>query len=144
MSSEVPSPTKEASNELEIRNVLLVEDDVEVAITTKAFLEAEDFMVTTVTNGAEGLREVMAFDFDAIVCDMMMPKMPGDMFYVAVSRAKPYMCRRFIFVTGFGGDPRVAEFIEKVHGIVLNKPISGQELVKTIRQVIGASRAEQP
>lgn len=123
--------------QLEIRSVLLVEDDIELALNLKRLLEERDFMVTTVSNGAEGLREVMAFDFDAIVCDMMMPKMPGDMFFVAVSRAKPHMTRRFVFITGHGGDARVAEFIEKVRGVVLNKPVSGDELVRTINRVTG-------
>jgi len=135
MPSANASPETEQPQELEIRSVLLLEDDVELALSLKALLEMRDFMVTTVSNGAEGLREVLAFDFDAIICDMMMPKMPGDMFYVAVSRAKPHLCRRFIFITGHGGDPRVAEFIEKVHGTVLNKPIATDDLVRTIERV---------
>lgn len=142
MPTAIPSPTTEESQHLEIRSVLLVEDDIELALHLKSLLEVRDFMVTTVSNGAEGLREVMAFDFDAIICDMMMPKMPGDMFYVAVSRAKPHLCKRFVFITGHGGDQRVAEFIEKVHGVVLNKPVSGDDLVRSIQRVTGQAGEE--
>lgn len=113
----------------------MLEDDVELALTLKALLEGRDFMVTTVQNGADGLREILALDFDAIVCDMMMPKMPGDVFYAAVGRAKPQLCSRFIFITGHGGDPKVAAFIEKVRGLVLYKPVASDDLVRAIDRI---------
>jgi len=134
-----PSPDTEEPPELHIRSVLLLEDDVLQAIVIRKLLEASDFVVTTVENGADGLREVMAFDFDVIICDMMMPKMPGDMFFLAVSRAKPQLCRRFVFLTGFGHEPKVAEFLAKVGGPVLHKPVPNLKLIEAIRAV-----AEQP
>lgn len=135
MSQTESSPQEASTQELEIRSVLVLEDDVNQAILMKAILEGADFMVTTVENGVDGLREVMVFDFDAILCDMMMPKMPGDMFYLAVSRAKPHLCSRFVFVTGHAGDPKVTEFIERVHGHVLHKPVRPDDLVRTVKRV---------
>jgi len=137
-------PTIEVADEpteLQIRSVLLLEDDVELALTLKALLEERDFMVTTVENGVDGLKEIMAFDFDAIVCDMMMPKMPGDMFFLAVSRAKPQLCKRFVFITGHGDDSKVTEFMEKINGLVLRKPVQSDDLVKMIN--VAATRAEE-
>jgi CheY-like chemotaxis protein len=58
------------------------------------------YQVTNVPLGAEGVQQVLASDFDAIVCDMVMPNFPGDMFYLAVQRARPHLCQRFIFITG--------------------------------------------
>ena len=71
------------TKELEIKSILLLDDDVELADTLKLLLESRNYVVTTVKNGVEGLREVMSFDFDVIMCDMMMPTMPGDMFCTA-------------------------------------------------------------
>ena len=65
-------------------------------------LESRNFIVTTVNDGVHALREVMAFDFDVIICDLLMPNMPGDMFYLAVQKTKPELCKRFLFVTGHG------------------------------------------
>jgi DNA-binding NtrC family response regulator len=137
MPSEETTGLQERPSELEIRSVLLLEDDVELSIALKALLEARDFMVTTVTNGVDGLREILALDFDAIVCDLMMPKMPGDIFYAAVGRAKPHLCKRFIFITGHGSEPKVAEFISKVHGLVLHKPFAADDLVRMIDRAAG-------
>src|ERR1700759_1461789 len=86
--------------ELEIKNILLVDDDTELANTLKILLESRHFIVTTVDDGVKALREVMAFDFDVIICDLLMPNMPGDMFYLAVQKTKPELCKRFLFVTG--------------------------------------------
>lgn len=134
------SPQGGSTQELDIRSVLVLEDDMGQALLLKAVLEEEGFMVTTVENGVDGLREVMAFDFDAIVCDMMMPKMPGDMFYLAVSRTKAHLCGRFVFITGHVGDQKVTEFIERVHGHVLYKPLRPDDLVRTVKRVAELGR----
>jgi DNA-binding response OmpR family regulator len=81
----IGSPTK---------RVLLLEDDVELCHTLKDWLEMNECRVTVVHRGVEGVTEIMKTDFDAIVCDMVMPLMPGDMFYLAVSNARPYLCSR--------------------------------------------------
>ncbi len=122
--------------ELEIKSILLLDDDQELADTLKALLEQHNFVVTTVTNGAAGLREIMVFDFDVILCDMQMPHMRGDMFYLAVQKTKPHLCKRFIFVTAHKDDPRVSEFLQKINGEALFKPVSTEDLIRTISLVL--------
>jgi CheY-like chemotaxis protein len=123
---------KPESSELEIKSILLLDDDQELADTLKALLEAHNFVVTTVGNGAEGLREIMAFDFDIIICDMEMPHMRGDLFFLAVQKTKPYLCKRFIFITAHRDDPRVSEFLQKINGFVLFKPVLTEDLIREI------------
>jgi CheY-like chemotaxis protein len=134
----VPVSSEFASSplELEIKNILLVDDDVELATTLKLLLESRNYVVTTVGNGVEALREVMAFDFDVIICDMLMPHMPGDMFYLAVQKTKPELCRRFLFVTGHGDNPKVEAFLKQIDGTVIFKPVLTDELVRMISYVL--------
>lgn len=132
-SAEVPG--------LEIKSVLLVDDDPELAQTLKLLLESRNFVVTTASNGVEALREVMSLDFEVILCDMMMPHMAGDMFYLAVQRTKPHLCERFIFITGHADNPKVTDFIEKVDGLVLFKPVPIEDLVGMIS--LALRRGEQ-
>ena len=47
-----------APSELDIKSILLLDDDTELADTLKLLLESRNFVVTTVGNGGEGLREV--------------------------------------------------------------------------------------
>ncbi len=124
------------SNQHEIRNILLLDNDIELADTLKQLLELRNYLVTTVSNGVEGLREVMEFDFDVILCDLMMPQMPGDMFYLAVKKVKPEMAKRFIFITGHGDDPKIRIFLSQAEGIVLRKPILSEDLIQAISFII--------
>ena len=75
-------------------------------------------------------------DFDVIICDMAMPTMPGDMFYLAVQKVKPHLCPRFLFVTGNGGDPRTNDFLQSSDGLVLFKPVPSDELLQMISLVL--------
>lgn len=131
------------STNLDIKSILLLDDDIELADTLKMLLESRNFVVTTVKNGVEGLREVMAFDFDVVMCDMMMPAMPGDMFYLAVQRTKPHLCKRFIFITGHTGTPKIDEFLKSVDAMVLSKPVVTEELVGAISLILKNSQSEE-
>ncbi len=128
------------SNELEIKSILLLDDDLELADTLKALLESRNYLVTTVKNGIEGLREVMALDFDVIICDMKMPAMAGDMFYLAVKRTKPDLASRFIFVTGYADDPEIEKFTAEMGVTTLVKPIVIDELVGAIGLILQSSQ----
>ncbi len=115
-----------------IRSVLVVDDDVELAMMYKELLGSQGYSVNTVTNGVEALKLIMRHEVDAIICDMMMPQMAGDMFYLAVERVKPHLCARFVFVTSHVGDPKVEAFFNQVHGIVLYKPTTMGKLMGTL------------
>jgi DNA-binding response OmpR family regulator len=131
-----PAPGDEFTQDLEIINILLLDDDADLADTLKLLLESRNFVVTTARNGVEGLREAMAMDFDVIICDMLMPTMPGDMFYLAVQKVKPHLCSRFLFVTGNGEDPRTNDFLQRADGLVVFKPVPSDELLQMISLVL--------
>ena len=131
-----PACELDAASNLDITTILLLDDDLELAETLKSLLQARNFLVTTVKNGVEGLREVMTMDFDVILCDMLMPTMPGDMFYLAVQKVKPHLCSRFLFITGNGGDHRTNDFLQKADGLVVFKPVPNDELVQMISLVL--------
>jgi DNA-binding response OmpR family regulator len=118
------------------RPVLLVEDDREFAEHLKMFLETSGYAVTLAKDGVEGLKHIMAADFDVILCDMLMPNLPGNMFYVAVERTKPALTKRFIFITGHQSDPKIASFLKQVRGLCLFKPFQMHQLTETMEVVL--------
>jgi CheY-like chemotaxis protein len=146
----IPGPEKvhEVPDDLfgpKIRTILMLEDDVDTACLLKEYLETCNFKVTIVPSGVEGLKKIMATDFDAILCDMLMPNLPGDMFYLAVQRTKPELCKRFIFMTGHSADPKWDGFVRKVGGVMLFKPFEMQMLIAALDKTIAnAERAEAP
>jgi len=115
-----------------VKRVLLLEDDLDLRLLLEGYLEAYFYRVTTVTSCVDGLNAILNADFDVILCDMLMPKMRGDMFYYAVQRVKPQLCERFIFITANGESARVHEFLNQVSGMVLIKPFHLDDLLETI------------
>lgn len=123
------------------KTVLILEDDTDFADTLRDALEGSDYRVTVVSNGAEGVQQILASDFDAIVCDMVMPNFPGDMFYLAVQRARPHLCRRFIFITGHQDNPKIVQFIKQSGCLALWKPFEMRQLFDALEFVTsGVSR----
>src|SRR5258708_6311505 len=81
------------------KKVLLLEDDPAFKEIMTDFLKESGFEVVAVANGVEGVHQVLASDFEVLLCDMMMPTLPGDMFFRAVERMRPPLSHRFIFTT---------------------------------------------
>ncbi|MGV3531157.1 MAG: response regulator [Chthoniobacteraceae bacterium] len=128
----IESPTQEVSCVPPLKKVLLLEDDPNFKDIMETFLQESGYEVIAVHNGVEGVHQVQANDFEVILCDMMMPTLPGDMFFRAVERMRPHLCDRFIFMTGHSGNPKVNDFISTVRGSVLTKPFQVDDLLEMI------------
>ena len=64
---------------------------------------------------------------------------PSQEIYRAVERAQPNLCRRFIFMTGFRGEPKITEFIGSVGGFILWKPFEFRVLMEAIKRIEAAA-----
>jgi DNA-binding response OmpR family regulator len=127
-----------------LKSLLMLEDDLKVAEMLRAFLESHSFEVTMVTDGVGGLRQVMTTDFDIILCDLEMPNVPGDMFYLAVERTQKHLCKRFVFMTGYRTDPKWNGFLARVDGPVIAKPFVLADLLSTIQTVLTQNALSRP
>ena len=120
------------------RKVLLLEDDEMFNEVLTEYLRSHSYEVVKARNGVEGVREIMASDFGVIICDIMMPNLPGDMFYLAVQRIKPYLNRRFIFITGHRANPKISAFLDTVESLMFEKPFQLDLLIEAIGSVESA------
>lgn len=118
------------------RRVLVLEDEREFAGLLSDFLAASGYSATTVENGTDGLKALLESDFDAILCDMMMPMMTGDLFYLATERTRPHLCARFIFMTGHVSNPKIDFFIKSIGGLLLTKPFTMLSLLESIEHIM--------
>ncbi len=117
------------------RRVLLLEDRDDFREVLCDHLIFRGFQVTSVPSGVEGLGEIGKGVFDLIICDMMMPRSGGEMFYWAVTRIQPAFARRFIFFTGHRNDPTIEFFFKRANATVLLKPFTLSALDSTISDV---------
>lgn len=118
------------------RIVLIVDDNLELAETFKQLLEAHDFDVTVASNGVLALKHTLHKEVDAVVCDLRMPQLEGDMFFATVKRLNPTLAERFVFITGLADDPHFQKFVADVHAPVLRKPVAIQTLIETLNRVL--------
>lgn len=125
-------PSSQNPNAATDKKVLLLEDDPAFKEIMTDFLGETGFQVVAVQNGVEGVHQVLASDFEVILCDMMMPTLPGDMFFRAVERMRPHLCDRFVFMTGHRNNAKVNDFISNVNGTILNKPFHVDDLLEMI------------
>ena len=127
------------------KTVLLVEDDKDFSAMIQIFLAEHGYTVVQARNGAQGVKRILEQDFDIILCDMVMPNFPGDMFYRAVQLTKAYLCERFIFMTGHRGEEHITNFIREVKGLMLWKPFQFHVLMEAIKTIeIKRKRTAQP
>src|SRR5262249_16833953 len=96
-----PGVAESSSDVIEFKTILLVADDRQVAEALQWILADECFMVDVAYDGADALPKIKANLYDAIVCDVMMPRLRGDELYQKAIEIHPYLSDRFIFITGF-------------------------------------------
>ena len=106
------------------KHVLIVDDDIQLAWSLKATLESDGYEATIVPDGALALKFVSEHHLDAVVCDLQMSRVEGDLLHATVERSNPSLARRFIFITGFDGHPQFQKFMDTIELPALCKPVA--------------------
>jgi CheY-like chemotaxis protein len=120
------------------KRVLIVEDDLELVRIYENLLGGFQYEVSTATDGVLALKRILSGDVDAILCDLKMAELDGDLSYSAVERAKPHLCNRFIFITGAGDDPKYHSFLSQMKSPVLRKPVHPATLLQELRKLLAS------
>jgi CheY-like chemotaxis protein len=121
------------------RHVLIVDDDLELALTYQELLQAHGYEASTAANGREALKLVMHSQVDAILCDLSMPELAGDLFYREVARAHPRLLKRFVFLTANAENPLYETFLKSVTAPVIAKPAAVESVLETLAAVLAGS-----
>ena len=130
-----PDPTQGGSFQLKLKAVLLVDDDQQLATALQWILADENFLVDVAYNGEEALLKVRAHDYDAVICDLKMPHLRGDEFYLKARELRPALADSFIFITGYATDPKIRNFLVENEVKFLVKPFPIDGLIRCVRQL---------
>jgi DNA-binding response OmpR family regulator len=118
--------------------VLLADDDVELAGMLKEYLEREGFGVATVHDGEAAARLALSGGYQIVVLDVMMPKLDG---IEALRQIRQTSRVPVVMLTARGDD------IDRIVGLELGaddyvpKPCTPRELVARLRAIL---RRAQP
>lgn len=116
------------------KNILLLEDDDNLAFILAEHLEMNGFTVTRCQNGVEGLSTFRKSSFVLILADVMMPKMDGFTFIKEIRRLDQQM--PVIFLTAKSMKEDRIEGLKIGADDYITKPFSMEELLLRIIAVL--------
>jgi two-component system, OmpR family, response regulator len=122
--------------------VLVVEDEVRLALLLKRGLEEEGYAVDTSGDGAEALWHATETEYDAIVLDIMLPGMDG-LEVTRRLRAKRRWTPVLLLTARDAIDDRVVG-LDAGADDYLVKPFSFAELAARVRALVRRGRVERP
>lgn len=123
--------------------ILIIDDEEKILSSFKRLLKTQ-FDVTTANGGKRGL-DILSSDtnFDAIICDVMMPEVDGKDVYEFIKEKTPQLVDRLIFLTGGTFTQRTTKFVSQLTNPVLDKPVEFHILITTIKQTIELANFRQ-
>jgi len=104
----------------------------------RAVLERSGYQVVCSESGAEGLRLLESGDFLGIVSDMRTPGgVDGADVHAWVSRNRPELCSRLVFITGDIANEETAATLQRTGAPCVEKPFRVQQFISVVEQTIG-------
>ena len=73
-----------------MKELLIVEDDLEMQEFYKDMLQGEPFTVTIVSNAEEGIKKIKEKIYDLVILDILMEGVTGDRFFALLRRDSRY------------------------------------------------------
>ena len=122
-------------NTLALKAILMVDDDKQLAAALQWILADENFLVDVAFDGEEAMLKIKAHEYDAIICDLMMPRVRGDQFYLNALWMRPSLFGRFIFITGFATDTKISRFLSENEVKYLVKPFPVEGLIACVKEL---------
>ena len=119
--------------------VLVVEDNREMSSFVGEVLSTR-YRVERAYDGEEGLAKARALWPDAIVTDMMMPRMSGEELVIAVRTVAKLRDTPIILLTAKADDDLRARVLRAGAQDYVMKPFSGEELLARIGNLVGLAR----
>jgi PAS domain S-box-containing protein len=121
--------------------ILVADDDLGICRSLAEILEGEGCIVETAADGFEALRALEQGGFDALVSDVVMPKMDGYELFCEVRRRWPEL--PVVMMTAFHYDRDHVikrSRLEGLEGVVFKKPIDPERLREVLAEVIHQPR----
>lgn len=122
--------------------ILVVEDDKHLAGALRRGLEGEGYAVDVALDGAEGEWLATENDYDALILDVMLPKLAGD--ELCSRRREAGDWTPILMLTARSGPEQEARALDSGADDFLAKPFSFMVLVARVRALVRRGRHERP
>ncbi|HKL02401.1 MAG TPA: sigma-54 dependent transcriptional regulator, partial [Cryomorphaceae bacterium] len=121
-------------------HILVVDDERSIRNTLKEILEFEKFTVDLAEDGPSGLAKIVENDYDAVLCDIKMPKMDG--MEVLEKALAADVETPIIMISGHGNIETAVESIKLGAYDFIEKPLDLNRTLVTLRNALDRSTLE--
>jgi DNA-binding NtrC family response regulator len=121
--------------------ILIIDDEAAIRESLDALLSMEGFNVTAAADGAAGLEQLAASEFDLLLLDLALPGETGIELLPRVLEMQPDL--PVIMITAYGTVSNVVDAIRAGAENFVQKPWDNEKLLADIRAAIGRRRAEE-
>jgi len=141
-SASAPPPLRDSGTiRLSVPTALFLDDDLAVLTGYRRALTSDEVIGEYLTSADQAVRRISAAEPpDVVVTDLIMPGMNGMELYRRALELDPTWRHRFVFITGAGTVGHVAEFLRRVGGRALEKPVDIRRLRDAIRYAATGAR----
>ena len=131
-----PPPAPLPKESFRDASVLVVEDEHLLANAMREGLQDAGLKVDVAGDGEEALARIRKGGYDAVICDLKMPRVSGMMIYRAIAAGTPSLARRVIFVTGDVAATDAERFLAESGCRWLVKPFRTDALLRAVRDTL--------
>lgn len=122
-------------------SILLCEDDENLGMLLKDYLDAKDYNVDLCVDGEEGLHTFCCGHYDLCILDVMMPKMDGFTLAKKIQEINPGT--PFMFLTAKNMKDDVLEGFDLGADDYITKPFAVEEVIARIEAILRRVRGKQ-
>ena len=121
-------------------DVLVIDDETEVVAMLEEALGRDGHRVTTAPDGAAALERLRTGNFDAILCDLRMPRLDGPGLIRELEAIRPDLAARLLLMTGDA--LRAASALSpELRARLLEKPLDPEEVRRRVWQLVAGNGA---
>jgi CheY-like chemotaxis protein len=118
--------------------ILLAEDELTVRKLFATVLEQKGYTVIEAEDGEDAIKKFEEYQegIDMVIFDLIMPKMNGKQALESILKIQPDI--KGMFISGYAPENIVQKDLLDLHMDVLYKPVSFQNLLRAVRDILDA------
>jgi len=119
------------------KKVLIADDEPNIVISLEFLMQRNGYEVMTTPDGDQALRLLDTFRPDLILLDIMLPLRNGFEVCQRIRENPGWKNTRIVMLTAKGREVEVTKGLALGADVYITKPFSTQELLASVRQLIG-------
>jgi|GEM_PF-1049805 len=113
--------------------ILVVDDDAAQALLISSYLAKHGYTVVTAFDPVEGMKRLLADDFQLVIADLMMPHIDGISFTEKIHAIERMKHLPIVIVTAYASEELCEKSMRRGVALMLSKPLN----LSKLRDLVG-------